>query len=70
VRIERVVLEHHGDVAILGRDRVDHAPADRNLARRDVLETRQHAQQGGFATTGRTHQHHELAIGDVDTYAM
>ena len=36
----------------------------------DVLEPRQHAQQGGLAAARRADQHHELAIGDVDTYAM
>ena len=33
VRVERVVLEHHRDVAILGRDVVDHALADPDRAR-------------------------------------
>ena len=32
VRIERVVLEHHGDVALFGRDVVDDAVADADLA--------------------------------------
>ena len=34
VRIERVVLEHHGDVAVGRLDLVDDALADRDLARR------------------------------------
>src|SRR3546814_10793770 len=33
VRIERVVLEHHGDVAVLGLQPVDHALGDGDLAR-------------------------------------
>ena len=32
VRVERVVLEHHGDVAVLGLELVDHAVADADLA--------------------------------------
>ena len=31
VRIERVVLEHHGDVPLLGRDQVHHTSADGDL---------------------------------------
>ena len=34
VRVERVVLEHHGDVPILGLEVVDDPAADRDLARR------------------------------------
>jgi hypothetical protein len=32
VRIERVVLKHHGDVAVHGRQLVDHPVADHDLA--------------------------------------
>ena len=34
VRVERVVLEHHGDVALARLEPVDHAPADRDACRR------------------------------------
>ena len=37
VRVERVVLEHHGDVAVLGLERVHHPAADRDLAGSDGL---------------------------------
>ena len=33
VRVERVVLEHHGDVAVLRRQVVDHLAVERHLAR-------------------------------------
>ena len=49
VRIERVVLEHHRDVAVLGLEFVHHAAADRDLAGADRLEPGDHAQQGGLA---------------------
>src|SRR6266576_3007294 len=38
VRIERVVLEHHGDVAVLGLQPIDDAIADDDLAAGDRLE--------------------------------
>ena len=37
MRIQRVVLEHHRDVAVLGRNLVDDTIADRELAPRDLL---------------------------------
>ena len=40
VRVERVVLEHHRDVALLRRQVVHHPVADHDLARGHVLEAR------------------------------
>ena len=70
VRIERVVLEHHGDVALLGRHVVDDARADADLAAGDVLQPGDHAQQRRFAAARRADQDDELAVGDVDVDAM
>ena len=70
VRVERIVLEHHGDVAVLRRQRIDHPLADGDLARGDVLEAGDHAQQRGLAAAGRPDQHHELAVGNVDADAV
>ena len=64
VRIERVVLEHHGDVALFRRHVVDDAVADADLAAGDVLQPRDHAQQGGLAAAGGADQHDELAVVD------
>jgi hypothetical protein len=66
VRVERVVLEHHGDVAVLGRHVVDHAVADGDLAAGDLLEPGDHAQQRGLAAARRADQHDELAVLDVE----
>ena len=69
VRVERVVLEHHRDVAVLGRHVVDDAPADLDLAAGDRLEPGDHAQQRRLAAARRTDQHAELAVGDLDVDA-
>jgi hypothetical protein len=45
VRVERVVLEHHRDVALGRLELVDHAVADADLAAGDLLQARHHAQQ-------------------------
>jgi hypothetical protein len=64
VRVERVVLEHHRDVAVAWRQVVDLPLADPDLALAHVLESRDHAQHRGLAAAGRADQHHELAIRD------
>jgi hypothetical protein len=66
VRIQGVVLEHHGDVAILGRDVVDHPLADLELPVGHLFEPRHHAQQRRLTAPGRSHQDDELAIIDLD----
>ena len=69
VRVERVVLEHHGDVAVFRRHVVDDVAADEDLAVGDVLETRDHAQRRRLAAARWPHQHHELVVGDVEVDA-
>ena len=66
MRVERVVLEHHGDVAVGRIDIVDDAVADADHALGDGLEPGDHAQQGRFSAAGRSDQDDEFAIGDVE----
>ncbi|KAG1254300.1 hypothetical protein G6F65_017099 [Rhizopus arrhizus] len=66
VRVQRVALEHHRDVAILRRHVVDHAIADGQRAAADLFQPSHHPQQGRLATAGRADQHHQLAIGDLE----
>jgi hypothetical protein len=49
MRVERVVLEHHGDVALRGFELVDHALADADLAAGNFFQAGDHAQQRGLA---------------------
>ena len=66
MRIERVILEHHGDVALGRLDLVDDAPADVDVAAGDGLEPRHHPQQRGLAAAGGADQHAELAVADLE----
>ena len=66
VRVQRVVLEHHRDVAFLGLQVVDAAVADADLTAGDLLEPGNHPQQRRLAAARRPDQHRERAIGDVD----
>ena len=65
VRIERVGLEHHGDVAVFGRDVIHRPIADEDGAFADVLQAGQHAQAGGLATARRTDEDQEFLVGDL-----
>ena len=66
VRVERVVLEHHRDVAILRRQVVDDPVADRDRAVGDLLEPGDHAQGRRLAAPGRPDEHEELAVLDLE----
>ncbi len=66
VRIERVVLEDHGDVAVLGGQVGDVAVTDEDLAAVDLFEAGEHPQRGGLATSRGADEDEELAVGDVD----
>ena len=49
MRVKRIVLKNHRNIALGGFERVDDTTVDPNLASRDVLEACHHAQQGAFA---------------------
>ena len=65
VRVERVVLKDHGDVAVLRRDVGHVALADEDATLVDLLEPGEHAERCGLSAAGRADEDEELAIGDV-----
>ena len=70
VRIERVVLEHHRDVALFRRHVVDDALADQDVALRNLLEPGDHPEQRRFSAARRPDEDDELAVGDIDVDAV
>ena len=70
VRVERVVLEHHRDVAVLGRQVVDDPAADGDRARGDLLQPGDRPQRGRLAAAGGPDEDHELAVVDVQAQAV
>ena len=70
VRIERVGLEHHRDVAVLGLDLADVALSDKDVAFGLRFEARDDAQQRRFAAARGAQDHHEFAVGDFAVDAM
>jgi hypothetical protein len=66
VRVERVVLEDHRDVAVLRRQPVHDVIADANRPLGDVLEPGDHPQRRGLAAAGRTDEDNELPVADLE----
>jgi hypothetical protein len=64
--VERVVLEHHRDVAVARRQIVHQPVADPDVATGDVLQPRNHAQRRRLAAAGRADQRHELLVGNLE----
>jgi hypothetical protein len=65
VRVQRVVLEYHRDVAVLRRE-VRHLPSvDVDLAGGDVLEAGHNPKDRGLSAARGSDEHHELALPDL-----
>ena len=66
MRIERVVLKDHCDVALGGLERVDLAIADPDRARIERLEARDEPQERCLAAAGGAEEDEALAGVDVE----
>jgi hypothetical protein len=62
VGVEGIGLEHHRQVAGLGRQRVHAAGTDADLPRVGAFQPRQDAQEGGLTAAGRAEDGEELAF--------
>ena len=66
MRVERVVLKHHRDVAIHRRQIVDDLVVDQDAARGDRLEPGDHPQCRRLAAARRTDKDHEFLVVDTE----
>src|SRR4029450_6111841 len=64
VLVKRIVLKHHGDVAILGRQSVHNSVADADFTGADILKPGNHAQSGRLSAAGGPDQGDEFLVGD------
>ena len=70
MRVERVVLKDHGDVALM-RLEVGHGLGiEHDLAGRGPLEPGDAGERRALAAAGRAEQSQELAVGDPDVQAI
>ncbi len=65
MRIERIVLEHHGDIAFLGAQIIDHARTNGDFTIADFLKPCDHAQKRGFSTARRADQYDKFAVLNI-----
>ena len=63
--VEGVVLKDHGDVAVAGFHVVDDDVVDAEFPGRDIFETCDHAQGGGFPATAGADKDNELTVTDL-----
>ena len=70
VRVERVALEHHRDVAVLRRHVVDDPVADEEAPVADLLEAGHAAQRGRLAAARGADQDEELAVLDLEVQVV
>ena len=70
VRIERVVLEHHGDVAFRWVEAGHVVPIDQHAAGGWTLQPGDQTQQGRLATARRADDDQHLAIGERQVDAV
>ena len=66
LRVQRVVLEHHGDVAVARPHVADVAIADVDRAGVERFEPGEHAQRRRLARARRTDEHQELTVADLE----
>ena len=70
MRVERVGLEDHRDVAILRQHVGDVAIADADRAGRNLFEARDHAQRRRLAGARGSEQDEELAVLDLEVESL
>ena len=70
LRVERVVLEDHRNVAVARSELRDVPVADHDAALRHLLQAGDHPKQRRLAAAGRSDEDHELAVVDVEGHRV
>src|SRR5215475_7056294 len=69
VRVQGVILKHHGDVALARRQIINLALTNEKVAAGNIFQPGDHPERRTLRTAGRPDQHHKLPISyiEVDT---
>ena len=70
IAVQRVILKYDGNIPLHWRTVVDHLAVQQQLAGGDLLQARQHAQNGGFSTAGWSHKDDKLAVIHIQIEIM
>ena len=70
MRVERIALEHHGDISVTGRQVGHVAVSDRDAAVGHVLEPGNCAQERRLPAAGGADESEELAILDPERHGL
>ncbi len=70
MRVKRVGLEHHGDVAVLGGNFIHHPVADQHASVGHFLQPSQAPQGGRLAAARGAHQNQEFLIFDIQVQVV
>ena len=70
VRVQRVVLENHGDISLGWFQLIDYAFTNGHSTCSDGLQARHHAQQRGFAAARWPDDDDKLAIVNLSTQIL
>ena len=68
--IQRVLLEHHGNITLAGVQVVDQFAVDVNLAGLKAFQPCNHAQQGGFSAARRSDKDQKFTLQDINAQVM
>ena len=66
MRVKRIILEDHGDIAVARREVADVGVADKDFSRGETFQPCHHAQGAGLAAAGRSEENNEGLVGDLE----
>jgi hypothetical protein len=67
VGIQRVVLEYHRDISVLGNYVVNELAVDIEFTAGNFFQTCDHTKGGRFTAAGRAYEYDEFLISDIET---